>query len=66
MQGGSVAVPGANTVWQADGTTLSPGKPVTLHWENGKGLNFTRTIAVTGAFGTDPEGKKRSLTVVTE
>ena len=46
VQGGSVAVPGANTVWQADGEALSPGKPVTLTWDNGQGLMFTRTYAI--------------------
>ncbi len=40
-------VPDANTAWTADAaTTLSPGKPVTLRWENGKGLTFLREIAV--------------------
>jgi YidC/Oxa1 family membrane protein insertase len=40
-------VPGANTVWQAEGdATLGPDRPVTLTWENGKGLTFTRTISV--------------------
>ncbi len=40
-------VPGAKTEWQmADGGTLAPDHPVTLHWENTKGLNFVRTIAV--------------------
>jgi YidC/Oxa1 family membrane protein insertase len=40
-------VPGAMTSWSAaDGSTLSPGKPVTLTWANGKGLSFTRQIAV--------------------
>ncbi|MDB5666160.1 membrane protein insertase YidC [Cypionkella sp.] len=40
-------VPGAKTEWQiTSGGTLSPGKPVTLHWENAKGLKFLRTIAV--------------------
>ena len=44
-------VPGAKTEWQmADGGTLSPDHPVTLHWENGKGLNFTRTIAIDADF----------------
>jgi YidC/Oxa1 family membrane protein insertase len=44
-------VPGAKSEWKiASGGTLSPGKPVTLHWENGKGLNFTRTIAVDDNF----------------
>ncbi|MFN7225281.1 MAG: membrane protein insertase YidC [Paracoccaceae bacterium] len=40
-------VPGANTEWMpAGGGTLSPGQPVTLRWDNGKGLNFTRQIAI--------------------
>ncbi|NUB44488.1 membrane protein insertase YidC [Fertoebacter nigrum] len=48
--GGSLAfedVPGANTPWTiADGATLAPDQPVTLRWDNGKGLIFTRQIAV--------------------
>ena len=40
-------VPGANTEWSpVGGGTLSPGNPVTLRWENDKGLVFTRQIAV--------------------
>jgi YidC/Oxa1 family membrane protein insertase len=40
-------VPGANTVWTATGSaTLAPGTPVTLRWDNGKGLTFIRTFAV--------------------
>ena len=40
-------VPGANTEWMpAGGGTLAPGNPVTLRWDNGKGLSFTRQIAV--------------------
>jgi YidC/Oxa1 family membrane protein insertase len=44
-------VPGANTEWQlASGSTLSPDAPVTLTWDNGKGLAFTRTVAVDDKF----------------
>ncbi|MDP4032867.1 MAG: membrane protein insertase YidC [Pseudorhodobacter sp.] len=44
-------VPGANTEWTlAAGTTLTPGQPVTLRWDNGKGLIFTRQIAVDDRF----------------
>lgn len=44
-------VPGAKSEWKiAAGGTLAPDKPVTLRWENGKGLNFTRTIAVDANF----------------
>ncbi|MFN3721814.1 MAG: membrane protein insertase YidC [Paracoccaceae bacterium] len=40
-------VPGANTEWMpVSGGTLSPGQPVSLRWANGKGLEFTRQIAV--------------------
>jgi YidC/Oxa1 family membrane protein insertase len=40
-------VPGDQTVWtQAGDGTLSPGHPVTLTWDNGQGLTFTRVIAV--------------------
>ncbi|GAA0549845.1 YidC/Oxa1 family membrane protein insertase [Rhizomicrobium palustre] len=42
-----VAVPGDNTVWKVEGnSTLSPGKPVTLSWDNGHGLLFTRTVTI--------------------
>ncbi|TMM49425.1 membrane protein insertase YidC [Sulfitobacter sabulilitoris] len=41
------AVPGPNTEWAlAEGDTLAVGSPVTLSWDNGAGLRFTRTIAV--------------------
>jgi YidC/Oxa1 family membrane protein insertase len=40
-------VPGAVTQWQAaGGETLAPGQPLTLRWENGKGLTFLREVAV--------------------
>ncbi|KIC11655.1 insertase [Leisingera sp. ANG-M1] len=40
-------VPGANTVWTAPAdATLTPESPVTLTWDNGKGLAFSRTISV--------------------
>ncbi len=40
-------VPTANTRWQAaDGATLTPETPVTLTWDNGKGLTFSREIAI--------------------
>jgi YidC/Oxa1 family membrane protein insertase len=44
-------VPGANTEWQFTGNgKLAPGHPVTLRWDNGKGLVFTREIAVDDKF----------------
>lgn len=41
-----VKTPDAESVWQADVDTLAPGKPVTLTWDNGEGLVFTRRITV--------------------
>jgi len=43
---GGQAVPGADTVWQATRKTLAPETPVTLTWDNGQGLRFSRTFAV--------------------
>ena len=40
-------VPGANTQWTlAEGETLAPGAPVSLTWDNGAGLIFSRTFTV--------------------
>ena len=40
-------VPTGDTVWTASSTApLSPANPVTLTWDNGRGLAFARTIAV--------------------
>jgi YidC/Oxa1 family membrane protein insertase len=40
-------LPGPQTVWTlASGSTLAPGKPVTLTYANGQGLTFTRVIAI--------------------
>jgi YidC/Oxa1 family membrane protein insertase len=41
-----IKLPDKDTVWQSDGTTLSPDKPVTLTWDNDQGLTFTRKIEV--------------------
>jgi YidC/Oxa1 family membrane protein insertase len=44
-------LPDDNTVWTLkSGDALSPGKPVTLQWDNGQGLIFTRQIAVDDQF----------------
>ena len=40
------AVPTAGTLWEADGATLTPSSPVTLRWDNGEGLSFSRTVAI--------------------
>ncbi|MBL9061274.1 membrane protein insertase YidC [Tabrizicola sp.] len=40
-------LPDAHTLWTvASGGPLAPGKPVVLRWDNGKGLSFSREIAV--------------------
>ena len=45
--GTTAAMPGPDTVWKQDGSgTLGVDHPVTLSYDNGQGLIFTRTIAV--------------------
>jgi YidC/Oxa1 family membrane protein insertase len=44
--GARPAMPGPDTVWSANATELTPQKPVTLNWDNGQGLKFSRTISV--------------------
>jgi YidC/Oxa1 family membrane protein insertase len=39
-------VPGPGTRWTASGGPLTPTAPVTLTWDNGEGLVFTRTVSV--------------------
>jgi YidC/Oxa1 family membrane protein insertase len=41
-----IKVPGPDTRWTASGGTLTPNSPLTLTWDNGAGLVFTRTISV--------------------
>ena len=42
-----MTVPTSETLWSApDGVKLTPGTPVTLTFDNGQGLVFTRTISV--------------------
>ena len=44
---GPIQSPGPATVWTQTSTgALSPTHPVTLTWDNGQGLIFTRTISV--------------------
>jgi YidC/Oxa1 family membrane protein insertase len=44
---GPLATPGPLTQWtQAGQGALSPGHPVTLTYDNGAGVSFTRTVAV--------------------
>src|SRR3954468_5419876 len=45
--GAPVKVPGRDTVWtQASPGKLDAGRPVTLTWDNGEGLEFRRIIAI--------------------
>ncbi len=44
--GEGLALPGPATVWQASGTRLAPGAPVTLSWDNGQGQRFQIELAV--------------------
>ena len=45
--GASVKLPDADTLWQQQGSgALSVGRPVTLVYDNGQGLQFRRTIAI--------------------
>ncbi len=47
VAGADVAVPNADTLWKQSGSgALSVDHPVTLTYDNGKGLEFRRTIAV--------------------
>jgi YidC/Oxa1 family membrane protein insertase len=41
-----VKLPGSETKWSASGGPLAPGHPVTLSWDNGAGLTFTRAISI--------------------
>ena len=40
------AMPSADSLWSADRDVLSPAAPVTLTWDNGQGLRFTRRISI--------------------
>ena len=45
--GSGIKTPDDASVWKlASGTTLTPTSPITLTWDNGQGLVFTRTISV--------------------
>lgn len=41
-----VKTPDADSIWKADKPELKPGSPVTLTWDNGDGLTFTRIISM--------------------
>ena len=41
-----IALPQPDTLWAADKSTVAPSRPVTLRWDNGAGLQFTRKIDI--------------------
>jgi YidC/Oxa1 family membrane protein insertase len=45
-QDAGAPVPTSDTVWHANGDELTPAKPLTLTWDNGHGLLFTRNLSV--------------------
>ena len=49
----AVKVPGPDTLWTADNTTVVPGKPVRLTWDNGQGLIFALEIGLDEFFMFD-------------
>ncbi len=48
--GGDVAVPGPDTIWQTSASVLTPGRPITLSWDNGHGQRFEIILAVDDHF----------------
>ena len=46
ISGEEIAAPGPDTIWRAEGETLTPDTPVTLSWDNGQGLTFQRIFEV--------------------
>lgn len=48
--GDATKLPDANTLWKADRTELTKDQPVTLTWDNGAGLVFTRIITLDDNF----------------
>lgn len=42
----NVSVPTNETLWSAEGNTLTPDTPITLTWDNGQGLRFERLVEV--------------------
>ena len=42
--GSGSTMPDRNSIWRADSSLLTPDQPVTLEWDNGEGLLFSRRI----------------------
>ncbi len=47
---GAGQLPGTDTPWQTNDRTLNENSPVTLTWDNGNGLKFSRTISIDSDF----------------
>jgi len=61
LQGSTIALPGADTVWTGSGK-LTETTPVTLTYDNGQGLVFTRTIALDANYMFSIEDKVQNNT----
>ena len=42
----NLKLPSPDSVWTSTASTLAPGSPITLSWDNGEGLVFERDIAI--------------------
>ncbi|UYN94811.1 MAG: membrane protein insertase YidC [Enhydrobacter sp.] len=49
----AIKVPGPDSVWTASQSTVAPGKPVRLTWDNGQGLIFAIDVAIDDYFMFD-------------
>jgi YidC/Oxa1 family membrane protein insertase len=49
-EGSKAKLPDSSTLWKADRSRLTPTTPVTLTWDNGEGLKFSRVIAIDDAY----------------
>jgi YidC/Oxa1 family membrane protein insertase len=68
VAGAAQAMPGRDSLWILEsGSTLSPGKPITLAFDNGQGLKFRRKIDVDDAamFTVTDEVENKSSAAVT-
>ena len=48
--GDGIALPNGDTIWTADGNRLTPDKPVTLSWNNGRGQLFRILVSVDNSY----------------
>ncbi|MBV8776094.1 MAG: membrane protein insertase YidC, partial [Alphaproteobacteria bacterium] len=44
--GADIKLPDSDSKWTPSGGPLAPGRPLTLSWDNGAGLSFTRNISI--------------------